>query len=97
MNKKLFDDLVASVKEAGQIKRGKRKATRAYRIEALDVKAIREQTGLTQARFALLVGVSVKTLQNWEQGRRCPRGPAASLLRIVRSDPRIALKALHAA
>ena len=96
MDKKLFDELTQSIREAGQIVRGKRKASRRLRVELPDVKTIREKTGLSQARFALLMGVSIKTLQNWEQGRRKPHGPAISLLRIVKNDPRNALKALHA-
>lgn len=96
MDKKLFDELTESIREAGQIARGKRKVAARHRIEALDVKAVREQTGLSQTRFALLMGVSIKTLQNWEQGRRKPHGPAMSLLRIVKNDPRSAMKALHA-
>lgn len=96
MDKKLFDELTQSIREAGQIVRGKRKAARRFRVELPDVKTIREKTGLSQARFALLMGVSVRTLQNWEQGRRKPHGPAISLLRIVKNDPRNALKALHA-
>ena len=96
MDKKLFDELTQSIHEAGQIVRGKRKASRKFRVELPDVKTIREKTGLSQARFALLMGVSIKTLQNWEQGRRKPHGPAISLLRIVKNDPRNALKALHA-
>lgn len=96
MDKKLFDELTLSIKEAGQIIRGKRRPARRQRIEPLDVKAVREQTGLSQTRFALLIGVSIKTLQNWEQGRRTPHGPAMSLLRIVKNDPRSAMRALHA-
>ena len=96
MDKKLFDELTQSIHEAGCIVRGKRKASRKFRVEPPDVKTIREKTGLSQPRFALLMGVSVKTLQNWEQGRRKPHGPAVSLLRIVKNDPRNALQALHA-
>lgn len=96
MDKKLFDELTLSIKEAGQIARGKRKPARLHRVEPVDVRAVREKTGLSQTRFALLMGVSTKTLQNWEQGRRRPQGPAMSLLRIVKNDPRRALKALHA-
>lgn len=47
-----------------------------------DVATIREKVGLSQARFAELLGVSVRTLQDWEQGRRCPSGAARTLLAI---------------
>ena len=95
MDEKLFDELVSSVKEAGAIYRGEKTAQRRFSFSPLDVKAIREKTGLSQARFAIIMGVSVRTLQNWEQGHRTPQGPAVSLLRIVEKDPEAALKAIH--
>ena len=52
-----------------------------------DVKAIRESTGLSQTRFAYLIGVKPKTLQNWEQRRVRPTGPARALLTIVEVNP----------
>ena len=52
-----------------------------------DVAAVREKIGLSQAAFAGLLGVSVRTLQEWEQGRREPTGPARSLLRIADRHP----------
>jgi putative transcriptional regulator len=55
------------------------------------VSAIRESTGLSQANFAELLGVSVRTLQEWEQGRRAPSGAARTLLRIAAKNPRAIL------
>jgi putative transcriptional regulator len=52
------------------------------------VSAIREQTGLSQPKFAQLLGVSVRTLQEWEQGRRAPSGAARTLLLIAARNPR---------
>ena len=49
---------------------------------------IRESTGLSQSRFAELLGVSVRTLQEWEQGRRAPSGAARTLLLIAAINPR---------
>ncbi len=95
MDEKLFADLYESVKQMDQIREGKRKPSRVRRVEEADVKSIREKTGLSQSQFALLIGVSLKTLQNWEQGRRHPVGPARALLKIVRNDPEGAIKALH--
>ena len=52
-------------------------------------RAARAGTGLSQAQFAKLIGVSLRTLQEWEQGRKRPSGPAAALLRIVARDPEV--------
>ena len=51
------------------------------------VAKIREKTGLSQSRFATLLGVSVRTLQDWEQGRRVPSGAARTLLLIAHKNP----------
>jgi DNA-binding transcriptional regulator YiaG len=62
-----------------------------------DVVALRRFVGLTQARFAEAMGISVHTLRNWEQGRRQPDGPAIALLRIAARHPRIIRENLEAA
>lgn len=96
MEQVLFDDLVQSLKEAKVIARGEAPASRRIKVTPPDAKAIREQIGLSQSEFAQLMQVSIKTLQNWEQHRRNPTGPAAALLKIVLTAPDIALKTLHA-
>jgi len=60
-------------------------------INIPDVGSIREKTGLSQARFAQLLGVSVRTLQDWEQGRRAPSGAARTLLVVANKNPRVLL------
>jgi len=95
MNKTSFDELMNSVKEMDRIVHGHKTASRTTRFTDPEVKGIREKTGLSQIRFAALIGVSKRTLENWEQGRRQPTGPAKALLRIVDSDPELALRALH--
>ena len=95
MDKTLFDELRQSLREAGAIARGKAQASRRFTIPTPDVKAVREQTGLSQSDFARLICVSIRTLQNWEQNRRHPTGPASALLKIVSSAPDVALKSLH--
>jgi putative transcriptional regulator len=68
---------------------------RAAHIEEPDVKALRERAGVSQAEFARLIGVSSRTLQNWEQHRARPSGPARALLKIVAVNPQAAVAALH--
>ncbi|MES9987104.1 MAG: NadS family protein [Candidatus Thiodiazotropha endolucinida] len=94
MKKEMFDELLESVQEMDEIVKSKKKASRSFDYPDPEVKAIRERIGVSQERFALLLGVSKRTVENWEQGRRHPTGAARSLLRIVEADPEHALKAL---
>ncbi|KQM78381.1 NadS family protein [Xylophilus sp. Leaf220] len=96
MDKTLFDELVGSLKEASAIAKGQALPSRRFQVASPDTRAVREQLGLTQAEFAKLMRVSIKTLQNWEQHRRNPTGPAAALLKIVSHAPEVALRSLHA-
>ncbi|MCC6394527.1 MAG: helix-turn-helix domain-containing protein [Bryobacterales bacterium] len=75
--------------------RGQRKPSRRLEIRPSMMRAILERTSLSQQEFARLIGVSVKTLQNWEQDRRHPTGPAIALLKIIAHEPHLALKAIH--
>ena len=68
------------------------RAEREQRIELSDVAQARLQSGLTQAQFAKLMGVSVRTLQEWEQGRRSPTGAAKTLLRVAQNHPEVLLE-----
>jgi putative transcriptional regulator len=61
-------------------------------INVPDIARIREKTGLSQARFAQLLGVSVRTLQDWEQGRRAPSGAARTLLMVAERNPQALLE-----
>ena len=97
MKSKMFKELLGSVREGGAILRGQKRASRRFVVQAAGVRAIRERTSLSQTEFADLIGVSVKTLQNWEQDRRRPTGPAAALLRIIAQEPRVAVRAIHQA
>ena len=93
MRKDLFDELLESVQEAKAISRGRRAPSRAFSGEEVlhgqhpDVAALRKHFRLSQSKFAALLGISVDTLQNWEQGRRRPDGPARVLLRIAARSP----------
>ncbi len=95
MDKDLFEQLHQSMKEAVAIAKGEMQASRVFTVEPPDVKAVREKTGLSQAMFAAMIGVKVKTLQNWEQHRRNPTGAAAALLTIFDREPETALRVLH--
>jgi putative transcriptional regulator len=96
MDKTLFEDLMQSLKEAKVLAKRKKGATRKQAaLPATDVQSVRERTGLSQSEFAQLMRVSTRTLQNWEQRRRQPTGPAAALLAMVASDPEVVLKTLH--
>lgn len=61
-------------------------------INVPDVAKTREKTGLSQARFAQLLGVSLRTLQDWEQGRRAPSGAARTLLMVAAKNPQALLE-----
>jgi len=87
MNDELFSELLQSVREGGAIMRGEKEPSRKFVVEAPDVKCIRERFQLSQSEFAALLGISIKTLQNWEQGRRTPRGTARILLQVAAKHP----------
>lgn len=94
MNDDLFSELVTSVKEAGAIKRGETKPSRSIHIESLDIKQIRESYNLSQSQFAYMLGISVKTLHNWEQGKRQPVGSARVLLQVAAMYPKELLETI---
>ena len=95
MDDKLFNELLESAQQAGKIRRGEEMPSRTFEFEDIDVKSVREDMGLSQYKFAMTIGVNVRTLQNWEQGHRRPQGPALALLTIFKNDPQNAIKALH--
>ena len=95
MNAEAFEELLTSVRHAGQIRRGRRKPARATTFKPADVTTLRSDLGQTQVEFALMIGVSVATLRNWEQGRRTPDGPALALLRVTARNPEAVVEALH--
>ena len=97
MDKKAFAELVSSVQDMGRHMRGAKVAgARVTKVREPNVCAIRRKSGLSQSQFAVLIGVNLRTLQNWEQGRTRPTGPARALLRIVEKNPK-AMLTLHAA
>jgi putative transcriptional regulator len=87
MKNELFAELVASLREGGAILRNEMPASRTFTVLPLDIKRLRDEFGLTQEQFAALLGISVRTLHNWEQGRRVPEGPARVLLQVAAKHP----------
>jgi putative transcriptional regulator len=94
MKKKDFDSLVESIQEAGRIRRGETEPSRVTEFAPVDVKAIRRRLKKSQTEFAQMIGVSVATLRNWEQGRRRPEGPARALLKVAAVNPEAVAAAL---
>jgi putative transcriptional regulator len=94
VRKKDFDNLVTSIQQAGRIRRGKMRPGRVIRFAPVDVKGIRRRLRKSQSEFARMIGVSVATLQNWEQGRRRPEGPARALLKVAAANPEAVAAAL---
>ena len=97
MKEDLFAELLESVRQRGAILRGQGKPSRAFRFDEPDVRAVREGYGLSQSKFAALMGISPATLRNWEQGRRRPEGSARVLLRVVARHPKAVLEAVGGA
>jgi putative transcriptional regulator len=91
MNKDLFTELLESVRQGGAIMRGEMPPSRSFEFTEPDVRLIRERYGLTQEKFACLIGISVATLRNWEQGRRKPEGAARVLLQVAARHPEAVL------
>jgi putative transcriptional regulator len=95
MKDKQFQELIESVGQAGEYMRGQRKPSRVFRYTPSNVRKIRLHLGLSQSQFALALHISVNTLQNWEQGRCVPEGPAQVLLKIADKNPKAVLEAIH--
>ena len=96
MKKKDFDDLIKSVRQAGKIRRKKMRPSRTMTFKPADIRGIRDILRKSQTEFAMMIGVSVATLRNWEQGRRVPDGPAQALLRVAAQNPEAVANALSA-
>jgi putative transcriptional regulator len=91
-----FQNLLNSIKQAGKIKKGQLKPDRSFKFSPVDIKSIRNKLHQSQSEFAFMIGVSISTLQNWEQGRRKPDGPAKALLKVAAENPEAVRKALDA-
>lgn len=87
MNKETFEELLTSVREGANIFRGEKNPSRSFEVSRQDLKTMREQLNLSQRELAVLLGISIDTLQNWEQGRRKPRGAAKILIHVAEKHP----------
>lgn len=89
MSSSSFERLARSIRQMKAIQQGKMKPARVTVFTPLDVQAIRARLKFSQSEFAAALQVPVSTLQGWEQGRRQPRGPTRTLLRIVEKNPNV--------
>jgi putative transcriptional regulator len=87
MKEELFAELLKSVQEGASIYKGEIKPSRKFEVTPHSIKETRQKYNLTQSEFAELLDVSLRTLQNWEQGRRDPEGPAKVLLKVAAVHP----------
>jgi putative transcriptional regulator len=91
-----FESIKQGLQEAVEFSQGKPVKAVVHEVSPLDVKAVREHVGMTQAEFASAFGISLGTLRHWERGDRTPRGPARVLLNVVAKESKAVLRALSA-
>jgi putative transcriptional regulator len=87
MRDELFQELVESIRDTGAYLRGEKAPARVTFLGEPDPREVRARTGMTQAQFAKVLGVSIKTLRNWEQGHRDPDSPAMMRLKVIAENP----------
>jgi putative transcriptional regulator len=92
--KTIEKDLLASMKQALDFAKGARKGYLVHEFSPHDVRLIRAKTRKSQAEFARVFQIPVRTLQKWETGQGKPTGAAATLLRVIDANPRVVAKAL---
>jgi len=88
-------NLFEEIREGLEAVRDNPDALVRHELTPPDVRAIRDSFGMSQSQMATFLDVSAKTLQNWEQGRRGPTGPAQTLLRVMEREPEAVMRALH--
>jgi putative transcriptional regulator len=91
----VFKSIEKGLLEAIDHAKGGKEELRLFTPQPVDVKDVREKTGLTQKGFSAMFGISVSTLRHWERGDRSPHGPALVLLNAASKDPKGLLKILH--
>lgn len=88
-NRDIGKEILDGIDEIQRFKKGQLKLRSTELSDPSSPQAIRLTLSLSQSEFASLMGVSVRTLQDWEQGRRTPQGPAVALLRIAEQHPEV--------
>ena len=92
---KAFTEISEGLKDAANHAKGENSGVLEHPPQTLDVKAIREKTGMSQQSFCATFGISLGTLRHWEQGLRAPRGAARVLLKVVEQNPQAVIKAIN--
>lgn len=92
---KAFTEISEGLKDAANHAKGNKSGVAEHIPETLNVKAIREKTGMSQERFCATFGISLGTLRHWEQGLRTPRGAARVLLKVVSQNPKAVIAAVR--
>ncbi len=95
MMNKAFEEIKAGLDDAIKHAKGKTSKAIIHKPETINVKAIREKTGMSQQRFCATFGISLGTLRHWEQGLRLPRGTARVLLKVVDNNPKAVIQAVN--
>jgi putative transcriptional regulator len=88
------EGILRGARQALAYAKGERKGFTAHVPEDVNVRLIRRRLGLSQTQFARRFGFELDALQNWEQGRRRPEGPARALLRVIEREPEAVARAL---
>ncbi len=89
-----FTEISDGLADAIQHAKGDTTKVIEHKPEFIDVKAIREKTGMSQQKFCATFGISIGTLRHWEQGLRSPRGPARVLLKVVQHNPKAIVESI---
>lgn len=92
---KAFTEIAAGLEDAKAHVEGHRPRAKLHSPKPINVKAIREKTGMSQEKFCATFGISLGTLRHWEQGLRSPRGTARVLLKVVEQNPKAVIKAIE--
>lgn len=92
---KAFSEISAGLTNAIQHVKGTSTGVVEHKLESVNVKAIREKTGMSQEKFCVTFGISLGTLRHWEQGLRSPRGPARVLLQVMKYNPNAIIEAIQ--